>query len=408
MRPIEPIVIVGAGHAGVQLAASLRQMGSDRAIALINDEPCLPYNRPPLSKEFLKSEADAASICLRSEAFFRDNGINLVAARVEQIDRNERNVALSSGGSLTYGHLVFATGARRRALELPHEDHPNICYLRSVADGERIRRYLKISREIVVVGAGFIGLEFAATAAAQGLRVQIVELGKRFMGRAVSSPVSAHFETHHASLGSEIHFGRSIISIVLDDGRLVGVTLDDGRRLSADLIVVGVGVVPNIELAASADLPTENGIVVDDTLATCDPNVSAIGDCAIFASRRYGANIRIEAVSNSVDQAKFLAGRLTGASGAYDAVPWFWSNQGRSKLQIAGLARNVDQVVVRGSIGEGTFSAFCYASGKLMAVESVSRPGDHVIARRLLAAGAVVRPDQAADVGSDLKACLAL
>jgi 3-phenylpropionate/trans-cinnamate dioxygenase ferredoxin reductase component len=407
VRPVEPIVIVGAGHAGVQLAASLRQMGSDRAIALINDEPYLPYNRPPLSKEFLKSEADAASICLRSEAFFRDNGIDLVAARVEQIDRNERNVALSSGGSMTYGHLVFATGARRRPLELPHGDHPNICYLRSVADGERIRRYLKVSREIVVVGAGFIGLEFAATAAAQGLRVQIVELGKRFMGRAVSSLVSAHFETQHASLGSEIHFGRSVTSIVLDDGRLVGITLDDGRRLSADLIVVGVGVVPNIELAASADLPTENGIVVDDKLATCDPNVSAIGDCAIFASRRYGAPIRIEAVSNSVDQAKFLAGRLMGASGAYDAVPWFWSNQGRSKLQIAGLARNVDQVVVRGSVGEGTFSAFCYASGKLMAVESVSRPGDHVIARRLLAAGTVVRPDQAADVGFDLKACLA-
>jgi 3-phenylpropionate/trans-cinnamate dioxygenase ferredoxin reductase subunit len=400
-------VIVGAGHAGVQLAASLRQMGSDRAIALINDEPCLPYNRPPLSKEFLKSDADAKSICLRSEAFFRDNGIDLVAARVEQIDRNKCNVALSSGGSIIYGHLVFATGARCRALELPNGDHPNICYLRSVADGERIRRYLKVSRDIVVVGAGFIGLEFAATAAAQGLRVQIVELGTRFMGRAVSSPVSEHFETQHASLGSKIHFGRSVTSIILDEGRLVGVTLDDGKRLSADLIVVGVGVVPNIELAASADLPTENGIVVDDTLATCDPNVSAIGDCAIFASRRYGAPIRIEAVSNSVDQAKFLAGRLMGASGAYDAVPWFWSNQDRSKLQIAGLARDVDQVVVRGAVGEGEFSAFCYASGKLMAVESVSRPGDHVTARRLLAAGTVVRPDQAADVGFDLKACLA-
>jgi len=400
-------VIVGAGHAGVQLAASLRQMGSDRAIALINDEPCLPYNRPPLSKEFLKSDVDAKSICLRSEAFFRDNRIDLIAARVEQMDRTTCCITLSSGESMTYGNLVFATGARRRTLELPEGGHPNVCYLRSVADSERLRQYLKVSRDIVVVGAGFIGLEFAATAAAQGLRVRIVELGKRFMGRAVSSPVSAYFEAQHASLGSEIHFGRSVTSIVLDGGRLVGVTLDDGNRLSADLVVVGVGVVPNIELAASVDLPTENGIVVDETLTTIDPNVSAIGDCAIFASRRYGVPIRIEAVSNSVDQAKFLAGRLMGGSGAYDAVPWFWSNQGQSKLQIAGLARDVDQVVVRGAVGDGTFSAFCYASGKLMAVESVSRPGDHVIARRLLAAGTVVRPDQAADVGFDLKACLA-
>lgn len=302
---------------------------------------------------------------------------------------------------------MFATGARNRRLTLLHADHPNVCYLRSVADGERIRRHLKTSRRVVVVGAGFIGLEFAATAVAQGLKVDIVELGARFMGRAVSPPVSAFFEAQHVAAGCATHLGRSVHSFEVDNGRLAGVMLDNGQHLPADLVIVGIGVVPNVELAASAGLPTEGGVVVDDRLATCDLNISAIGDCAMFGSSRYGGPIRIEAVSNSVDQAKFLAGRLMGSVDAYDAVPWFWSDQGRYKLQIAGLARDVDQVVTRGEVAGGAFSAFCYSSGQLVAVESVGRPADHMAARRLLAAGTILRPDQAADVSFDLKMQLA-
>jgi 3-phenylpropionate/trans-cinnamate dioxygenase ferredoxin reductase subunit len=259
----------------------------------------------------------------------------------------------------------------------------------------------------VVVGAGFIGLEFAATAAAMGLDVDVVELGSRFMSRAVSPAISEFFESQHDASGCRIHFGRAVAAIDVADGRLRGVILDDGGIIPADFIVVGIGISPNVELAEKAGLDIDNGVVVDECLNTCDSRISAIGDCAAFASLRYGTRVRVESVSNSNDHAKFVAARIMGSSERFEAVPWFWSDQGQDKLQIAGLGAHHDEIIVRGSVADRAFSTFLYQEGKLVAVESVNRPGDHMVARKLLSVGKNVDPRFAADPAFDLRQCVA-
>jgi 3-phenylpropionate/trans-cinnamate dioxygenase ferredoxin reductase component len=402
----ESIVVVGAGHAGFQLAASLRQSGYEERIALVNNEAHLPYQRPPLSKAFLEGAGELRAVLLRPESFFRDHRIDLIDDHVTTIDRTTRKAILQSGRSLTYRHLVFATGARNRLLKMPNADHDDVRYLRTLADSEAIRQRLNGAKRVVVIGAGFIGLEFAATASAKGVVVDIVELAPRIMARVVSPAVSTYFLARHEAAGCSIHHGRSVSAIETANGRLQGVILDDGRRVAADLVVVGVGVVPNVELAMAAGLPSGNGILVDQYLATMDPNISAIGDCALFSSPRYKSPLRLESVSNATNQAKCLAARLLGQIRPFDSVPWFWSDQNGDKLQIAGLIDGYDQMVVRGDPDQYSFSVFCYGHGKLLGVESVNRSGDHMAARRLLAAGATVHPDELASVSFDLKAAL--
>jgi 3-phenylpropionate/trans-cinnamate dioxygenase ferredoxin reductase subunit len=260
---------------------------------------------------------------------------------------------------------------------------------------------------VVVVGAGFIGLEFAATARAKGLEVDVVELAPRVMARAVTPEISEFFQRRHSEAGIRLHFGVQATSITSDEGRVTGVTLSDGRPIAADLVVVGVGVLPNVELAAEAGLPVASGIIVDEHLLTADPNISAIGDCALFMSERFGAPLRLESVQNATDQARCVAARLTGDAKSYDGLPWFWSDQGPDKLQIAGLTTGYDQVVVRGDAGQGSFSAFCYKAGRLIGIESVNRASDHVFGRRILAVDGSIPPEQAADPGFDLKQALA-
>lgn len=406
MRTDEPVVIVGAGHAGFQLAASLRQSGYEEHIALINNEPHLPYQRPPLSKGFLEGNGDPQAVFFRPESFFRDYRIDLVEDHVVEIDRMTRKASFQSTRSLNYRHLVMATGARNRLLRMPNADHDDVRYLRSLADSEAIRERLENAKQVVVIGAGFVGLEFAATAAAKGIAVDIVELAPRIMARAVSPVVSGYFEARHEGAGCCIHSARSVSAIETANGRLQCVILDDGRKLPADLMIVGIGVVPNVELAMAAGLPSQDGIVVDQHLATVDPNISAIGDCALFSSHRYKSPLRLQSVSNAVDQAKCLAARLTGKIRPFDSLPWFWSDQGDDKLQIAGLIDSYEDIVVRGDPDQNSFSVFCYGDGILRGVESVNRVGDHMAARRLLAACTTVDPDKAANLSFDLKTAL--
>jgi len=400
------IVIVGGGHAGFQLAAELRQSGCEERISLINNEPHLPYQRPPLSKEFLKGGGDSRDVIFRSEAFFKDHRIELVSDHVAAVDCTARRISLQKGGSLKYSHLVLATGARNRSLEMPNADHENVRYLRSLADSEAIRQRLDWAKQVVVIGAGFIGLEFATTAAAKGLEVNIVELAPRIMARAVSPEVSTHFQARHEAAGCRIHCARSVFAIEALNGRLQCVVLDDGRKLAADLVIVGIGVVPNVELAMALGQSSREGILVNQYLSTVDPSISAIGDCALFACGQRKAAVRIESVSNATDQAKCLAARLIGHVRPFDTVPWFWSDQGGAKLQIAGLIEGSDERVVRGDPDEDSFSVFCYRDGALLGVETVNRAGDHMAARRLLAAGATIHPDEAADLSFDLKRAL--
>jgi 3-phenylpropionate/trans-cinnamate dioxygenase ferredoxin reductase component len=402
-----PVLIVGAGHAGFQLAASLRHHGFGERIVLVNDEAHLPYQRPPLSKAYLKGEGRPDSLMFRPDKFYRDQNIELLGDRVVSIDRSARRLLLASGSALDYGHLVLATGARNRLLDIPNASLEDVRYLRILDESEALRQRISSGQRVVVVGAGFIGLEFAATARAKGLEVDVVELGPRVMARAVTAEISAFFQERHAASGIRIHFGVQATGIEADGVAVTGVSLSDGRHVPADLVVVGVGVLPNVELAAEAGLPVGSGIIVDEQLLTADPDISAIGDCALFASPRFGAPLRLESVQNASDHARCVAARLTGDAKTYDGLPWFWSDQGPDKLQIAGLTTGYDRVVVRGDAGQGSFSAFCYKSGRLVGVESVNRASDHVFGRKILGLGRSIEPDQAADLSFDLKAALA-
>ena len=401
------VLIVGAGHAGFQLATSLRQAGFGETIGLLNDEAHLPYQRPPLSKAYLKGGGGADSLMFRPDKFYRDQNIELIADRAVAIDRVKHRVVLASGASLDYGHLVLATGARNRLLDIPNANLEAVRYLRSLDESEMLRQRLSPGQRVVVIGAGFIGLEFAATARAKGLDVDALELGTRVMARAVTAEISEFFQARHAATGIRIHLGVQATSVESDGAKVTGVSLSDGRHIAADLVVVGVGVLPNVELAAEAGLPVAAGIIVDERLVTADPDISAIGDCALFASPRFGAPLRLESVQNATDHGRCVAARLTGDARDYDGLPWFWSDQGPDKLQIAGLTTGYDQVAVRGNPAEGSFSVFCYKSGHLVGIESVNRAGDHVFGRRVLVSNRSVTPEQAIDTSFDLKGVLA-
>jgi len=402
-----PVVIAGAGHAGFQMAMSLRQDGFAERILLVNDEGHLPYQRPPLSKAYLKGTGGPESLSFRPEKFFHDQKIELVTDRGTAIDRAARKLKLASGASLDYAHLVLATGARNRLLDLPNATLEDVRYLRTLDESQALRERMADHHHVVVIGAGFIGLEFAATARAKGLEVDVVELGVRVMARAVTAEISEFSQLRFAAAGVRIHLGVQVTSIESDGKRVTGVSLNDGRHIPADLIVVGVGVLPNVELAAQAGLPVASGIIVNDRLLTADPNISAIGDCALYTSHRFGGSLRLESVQNATDHGRCVAARLTGKDEVYDGVPWFWSDQGPDKLQMAGLTTGYDRVVVRGDREQGQFSAFCYKGNQLLGIESVNRAGDHMFGRRLLGAGRSITPDQAGDPGFDLKGALA-
>ncbi len=402
-----PVLIVGAGHAGFQVATSLRQLGYKDRVAVINDEPHLPYQRPPLSKAYLKGSGGPDTLMFRPQKFYDDQHIELIADHAMAIDRGARKLKLASGNALDYGHLVLATGARNRLLDIPNAKLPNVRYLRILADSEDLRARLASCKRVVVIGAGFIGLEFAATARFKGLEVDVLELASRVMARAVTAEVSDYFQKRHAEAGVRIHLGVIATAIEADGDRITGVSLSDGRHVPADLVVVGVGVLPNVELAAEAGLPTASGIIVNDHLLTADPAISAIGDCALFESPRFGGSLRLESVQNATDQARCVAARLTGDDRVYDGQPWFWSDQADDKLQIAGLTTGYDQVVLRGDPAQKAFSAFCYRQGKLVGIESVNRAGDHMFGRRFLGMDRELPPAKAADPGFDLKSALA-
>jgi 3-phenylpropionate/trans-cinnamate dioxygenase ferredoxin reductase subunit len=401
------VVIAGAGHAGFQLAASLRQHGFAERICLINDEPHLPYQRPPLSKAYLKGEGRPDSLMFRPDKFYRDQNIELIADRAAFIDRAAQKLVLASGAFLDYGHLVLATGARNRLLDIPNANLVDVRYLRILDESEALRRRMELSRHVVVIGAGFIGLEFAATARIKGLEVDVIELGPRVMARAVTAEISEYFQARHAAAGIRIHLGVQATAIENDGDDVTGVSLSDGQHVPADLVVVGVGVLPNVELAAEAGLPVASGIIVDQQLLTQDANISAIGDCALFDSPRFGGSLRLESVQNATDHARCVAARLTGNAKPYDGQPWFWSDQGDDKLQIAGLTTGYDRVVVRGDPAQRSFSAFCYKGAQLVGIESVNRAADHVFGRKILGTTKSIAPEQAADPAFDLKAALA-
>jgi 3-phenylpropionate/trans-cinnamate dioxygenase ferredoxin reductase component len=416
------VAVVGAGQAGFQAASSLRQEGFAGRVVLIGDEPGLPYQRPPLSKSYLAGESGLDELWLRPQAFYEKQEIELVTAKaVTAIDRPGHSIRLTSGRTLECDHIVLATGARYRSLPVPGAELEGVLPLRTLADADVLRDRLAQARDIVVVGAGFIGLEFAAVAIAAGAAVHIIEVTHHPMGRVVSAPTSQFFTEAHRSWGATISLGTGVSRILGDSRRATAVETSDGRMLAADLVLICIGVVPNAELARDAGLATDNGIVVNEYLSTSAPEISAIGDCANFPTRFAStspsgivdtltghARVRLESVQNGVDQAREVAARIAGKRvGPYDKVPWFWSDQRDLKLQIAGLTTGHDLAALRGSPDNGSFSVFCFAGDRLIGVESVNRPADHIIARRMLAGDPRLSPTQAADESYDLKAHIA-
>ncbi len=399
------MVVVGAGQGGLQLAESLRAEGWGGPIRLFGDEPFAPYHRPPLSKQFLSGETSRDHLVIRGPEFFAKKGIDLVTGtRVAAIDRAARAVVFADGRREAYEGLALATGARARLLPLPGADLPGILVLRGLADAEAIATGLASARRLAVVGGGFIGLELAASARKAGVEAVVIEAAPRLMARAVSAPISDWYADLHRRNGVEIRLGAGVSGFLEVAGRVGGVETSQGP-VAADLVVVGVGVVPDDALARAAGLACDRGVIVDACSATSDPAIVAIGDCA---ARRLadGTLLRLESVQNAVEQAKSGAAHLMGKARPFVASPWFWSDQYDVKLQMVGLSAGHDRAVMRGSLEEGRFSIFYWRDGRLVAVDSVDRPQDHMAARRLLDKGASVDPEAIADPGFDLMAAV--
>ncbi|KAB1082180.1 NAD(FAD)-dependent dehydrogenase [Neorhizobium galegae] len=396
------IVILGAGQAGLQIALSLRQKGYAGTLTLVGDEPHLPYQRPPLSKAYLKGLADAASLAFRPAEALASQGIDLRLGKpVLRIDRVGKRVEFEDA-NLPYDKLAITLGTRPRKLVLPGAELSGVMSLRGITDGEALMLALSAANDVVIIGGGFIGLEVAATAAAAGKSVSVLEAAPRVMARAVAPDISSWFERMHRGMGSRIVTSAFIASIDGDD-RVRSVTLGDGEVIRADVVLVGIGAVPNTEIATDAGLDCPNGVVVDALGQTSDPYIFAAGDCTLHPNRYAGGAFRLESVQNAIDQAKTVAGAMMGEVAPYDAVPWFWSDQGNTKLQTTGLPIGTDAHVTRGDPETGKFTVFHLKSGQVIAADSVNSPADHMCARRMVANGLAVAAETLADPATDLK-----
>lgn len=396
-------VIVGASHAGVQCAASLRDMGYDGAVTLIGDDPAPPYHRPPLSKGFMTGTTSAEGLTLRSDVFFREAAILFRPGTcVARIDRDARRVVLADGSALSYDHLVLATGTRPRRWPgdgLPADAH----MLRTMDDACRLRAHLaRTDAPAVVIGGGYVGLELAATLCSSR-SITVVEGAPRLLMRAASPALAALIARRHMAAGTHVLTDVTVTGFVPDGPGRTCVVLSNGRSLPAGPVIVGIGVVPNQELAAAAGLPCADGVLVDATCRTEDASIFAIGDCARFPMPRLGGTMRLECVQNAHDQARIAAAAIAGRPGVYDSVPWFWSDQLGSKFQTAGIVPTDGLCVTRGDPDGGKGAFFHYVGDALRAVETIDAPALHMQARRLIGTGISPSHDQASDAGFDLR-----
>lgn len=401
------VVIVGAGQAGYQCAESLRVEGYEGDITLVGDEPYLPYQRPPLSKDYLLGNTDAERIQYRPIAFYEQSPVELrLGSRVSSLDPDKKTLQLSHGDELSYEALILATGARVRKLEIEGAALDGLCYLRTLDDVNDIGTRLEAAQNVIVIGAGFIGLEFAAVASKLGKHVQVLEAMGRVMARVVEPELSEFFTQLHKSHGVEILCNAQADELVGEKGHVTGVKTKDGQLLAADLVIAGIGVLPNVELAQQAGLACGNGIVVDLFGQTSHADVYACGDCASYEHPFAGQAIRLESVQNAGDQARAVAARICGKEKPYTAVPWFWSDQYDVKLQMAGLTIGCDSHVVRGDITSGRFSLQHFKGDRLRAVEAINQPRDYIVGRKLLEKGVSPTKKQAADTDFSLKELL--
>lgn len=366
------VVIIGAGQAAAQLVTSLRQGGHAGAIRMIGDEPHAPYQRPPLSKKFLSERPAPETLYFRAENFWREQGVTLdFGTPATAIDRAARRVKLADGRSADYETLVLATGTRARDLPVPGAHLPGVFSLRKIDDVRRLRAPLDEARRVVIVGGGYIGLEVAAVVRGEGREVAVLEAEERVMKRVTSPVLSTFMQDFHRGRGVDIRLGARLAAVE-GEGGVRDVRLADGATLPADLVLMAVGARPNDDLARSAGLACQDGVVVDEHGRTADPAIYAAGDCTRFPSRRYGRALRLECVQNAIDQAKAVAAAIVGKPQLYDPVPWFWSDQYELKLQMAGLSEGYDDARTVGDVSAAHFSIEYRKDGRLIAVDAVN------------------------------------
>lgn len=401
------VIVVGTGHAGVQAAASLREEGYSGPLILIGDEKDLPYHKPPLSKTFIK-DAEARPQLLRGESFYSGSSIDLrPGLRVTRLDPAGRRLDLADGASLPFDRPILATGSSPRRLPLPDATLSGVVSLRSLGDARLIRELSVEASEIVILGGGFIGLEIAATLATGGRTVTVVEAADRLLGRAVAPVVAAHVRRRLEVAGVRVLTGETVQRLESAAGRVTGAITGSGERLLAQMVVIGIGAVPNVELAEDAGLSIGNGVRVDARMRTSVPEILAVGDAVNYRHWFTGEQVRLESVQNATDQAKLAARTIVGHEDDYGAVPWFWSDIGDMKLQMVGLPGGWDRSVVSGEPEDNRFSVYHYAGGRLLGIESVNRPADHMLGRKMLAAGYSPPPEVAAAGPDAVKAALA-
>lgn len=405
---IRRIIIIGAGQAGGETAQRLRQGGFEGEITLIGEEPVAPYQRPPLSKAYLKGDLDIERLMLRPASVYSEERIALLTkTRGVWIDRANRKVRVEGGRELPYDALVLATGAKPRKLPLVGADLDGVHLFRTAADVDRVRERFVSGAKLIVIGAGYIGLEVAAVARQLGLDVTVVETAVRPLARVTSPEVAGFFLDEHTRQGVRFVLGGQC-ALIKGADRVTGVALTDGAELPADLVIAGIGVTPDVAIAEQCGLTVNNGIVTDRNCRTSDPNIFAIGDCAARPMAHYGGQIvRLESVHNAVEGAKIVAATLTGGKEHTEEAPWFWSDQYDLKLQIAGLFNGYDHVAFRGVMADRAFAAFYYKGDKLIAVDAVNRPAEYLGAKMLIQTNRTLPPNVIEDMSRPMKELVA-
>ncbi|WP_417515298.1 NAD(P)/FAD-dependent oxidoreductase [Minwuia sp.] len=399
----EKVIIIGAGHAGGILAQQLSRAGDAFDITLIGEESWPPYERPPLSKQLLMGDIEKEKTFLRPSDFYEKKGIRLrLGTRATAINRDAKTVSLSDGSQLPYDRLALCTGAQLRRLTIPGADLAGIHYIRGIDDTLAIRAEARPGAKVVVIGGGYIGLEAAAALTKAGCAVKVIEMMDRVMARSVAEPLSRFYESAHRARGVEIMLNTGVAEFS-GQGHIDGVVDADGTHHACDLVIVGIGVIQDIELAVAAGLETDSGIVVNARAQTSDPAIYAAGDCTLHPNAIIGHSVRLESVQNAVDQARCIANEWQGKGADYAEVPWFWSDQFDLKLQMAGMPEATDDVIVRGVPSDEGFSLFYLRDGKVTGVNAVNTGGDYVRGRKWIGEGRVVDPSRLADTSIPIK-----
>jgi 3-phenylpropionate/trans-cinnamate dioxygenase ferredoxin reductase subunit len=379
------IVVIGSGQAAAQVVVSLKRNEFPGSIKIIGEEDHLPYQRPPLSKDFLLGEYKAERASLKKIEFYEENEIDLIlSTRAESINTHHKEITLDDESIINYDRLILATGSRVRKLNVPGSEKTGIYYLRDLDDANALKKQLKKSNKMVVVGAGYIGLEVASVATSLGIEVSVIEMANRVMNRTVDPVISSYYQKLHESHGVKIYLDNGLKEFEGNDS-VTTVLCSDGLRLEADIVVVGAGVIPNQEIAIEAGLECDNGIMVNEFGETSDKHVYACGDCTNHPNKSLNTRLRLESVHNAMEQSKTVANTIMGNRDPYDQIPWFWSDQYNHKLQLVGISGEHDEVIMRGLESEQKFLLFYLKKSELIAVNAINSSKEFLICRKLVA-----------------------